>query len=50
MKQEMNQNYPIVNLELSMRRKTILTSRAFKKWNNHIKTELKNLAYERKIC
>ena len=41
MKQEMTKNYPIVNAELLLRRRSILTSKAFKKWNNHIKAELK---------
>jgi hypothetical protein len=41
MKQE--QSYPIVNIELTMMRKRILTSKAFKKWNDHIRTELKKL-------
>ena len=41
MKQEMNQTYPIVKQDLITIRKSILTSKGFKKWNNHIKTELK---------
>ena len=43
-------NYPAISLELSERRKKILTSKAFKKWGQHIKNELKKATYERKIC
>lgn len=50
MKIEQINNNPVLNLELIERRKKILTSKRFKKWYQHIKTELKKTTYEREIC
>jgi hypothetical protein len=49
-----NQNYQTISQELIAQRKRILKSKAFKKWDNHIRQELKKFipSYEdiKPIC
>lgn len=50
MKIENTSNYPAVSQELQQKRKETLLSKGFKKWNNHIKRELKKYSYAGQIC